>query len=226
MNSGEPRNKKKKRQRKTREAKNAGVAQKKRFKSYARRHIVAHMIRGRKDHKPFLAYLSCQPKIASIHSQQPASTMTATTLAQQPQPSRDGSKRQIMATLSSDSSTTIPSDKEWFQTIQHELEQKISALHDDCASEKSKQHDVFTAAMVKLPRNVRNMTVSEFNCVYKVNLLEHLQNPNLSAPAMAKNKMLQTPGATYNAPNYGVTPSRIARKGEILMYVGNSLLLD
>ena len=152
--------------------------------------------------------------------------MTATTLAQQPQPSRDGSKRQIMATLSSDSSTTIPSDKEWFQTIQHELEQKISALHDDCASEKSKQHDVFTAAMVKLPRNVRNMTVSEFNCVYKVNLLEHLQNPNLSASAMAKNKMLQTPGATYNAPNYGVTPSRIARKGEILMYVGNSLLLD
>eukprot|EP00527_Entomoneis_sp_CCMP2396_P002205 CAMPEP_0198146206 /NCGR_PEP_ID=MMETSP1443-20131203/28126_1 /TAXON_ID=186043 /ORGANISM="Entomoneis sp., Strain CCMP2396" /LENGTH=228 /DNA_ID=CAMNT_0043810091 /DNA_START=176 /DNA_END=862 /DNA_ORIENTATION=- len=110
----------------------------------------------------------------------------------------------------------MPDDK-WMQSMHQELDHRISALHDDCTSEKNKQQEVFAAAMVKLPRNIRNMTVAEFNCLYRVNLLENLKNPNLLGAMAATSKALQTPGTVcaLNKKN-NFTPSRTARKGEML----------
>lgn len=115
---------------------------------------------------------------------------------------------------------THPSDKDFIQTINDEVEKRISALKDDCAREKSKQQQVFISAMVKLPRNVKNMSLSEFAAIYKVNLLKSIktsqETPAASLPASTSARNLQTPFPMTAKSN--MTPaSRTVRKGELLL---------
>jgi len=134
------------------------------------------------------------------------------------QRNREATKRQIMAALSpNNSGSSNDASKKWEQTVRKELDERLGALHDDCESEKNKQQEVFAAAMVKLPRNIKNMTVTEFNSLYKVNLLQNFNNPDLMGTMSSTAKALQTPGTSFSAhrkPLY--TPSRTMRKGEIL----------
>ena len=148
---------------------------------------------------------------------------------------REASKRQIMGDLSpnktssgmsTDPQSSVADHEEWLKSIYDEMEKRINDLKDQCDCEKNKQQQVFASAMVKLSRNVKNMTVSEFNAVYKVDLLQTLQrSQNMhftgTSALMPLDANLQTPGGV---PKYAMpkkknitTPFRTVRKGEQLL---------
>ena len=150
---------------------------------------------------------------------------------------RETTKRQIMAALSPNTNTKAPSDAasvgaakridtdKWCQRMHDEMEKRINSLRDDCISENNKQQQVFASAMVKLPRNTKNMTVSEFSALYKVDLLQTFlmkQPPNAKEMYSLTASHLQTPATV--APRYQMTkkknittPSRAVRRGEVLL---------
>ena len=107
-------------------------------------------------------------------------------------------------------------------TLKLQLEAKIETLHGDATNEKNKIKEIFAAAMVKIPRNVRSMRVGEFNALYKCDLLSVVETLPESAAAAAAGKKrdrFETPAqqmtGTGRVPL--ATPSRTVRKGEMML---------
>lgn len=102
-----------------------------------------------------------------------------------------------------------------------QLDAKIDTLQDDCISEKNKLKDIFAAAMVKIPRNVKAMRVGEFNALYKCDILAVIESLPESA-AGKKRDRFETPSQPSTGAGRRIplqTPSRTVRKGEMLLYV-------
>lgn len=99
-----------------------------------------------------------------------------------------------------------------------QLESKIETLHGDCVNEKNKLKDVFAAAMVKIPKNVKAMRVAEFNALYKCDILSVIENLPATAAGKKRDRFetpsQQTGGVARIA---HATPSRTVRKGEMLL---------
>jgi hypothetical protein len=140
-------------------------------------------------------------------------------------PAQGKPKRQIMSVRVSPTKPAgdsyyapIPSNDVWKAQMRQELEQRITKLREDEEKEKEKLRQFYTAAMLKLPKNVKSMKVSEFDAVYKTNVLETILGvkgqPPISGAATANVPEIPV---TYTALQKLVLPSsRAMRKGEVL----------
>lgn len=70
--------------------------------------------------------------------------------------------------------------------------------------------------MMRIPKSVKSMKVSEFNAIYKIDLVKLVQGKK--AMLAAGGKSLTTPLKPTNQANL-TTPSRNLRRGEQLLYV-------
>ena len=124
----------------------------------------------------------------------------------------------IMTTTSTVSGMSPSNLAHLMSKMRLQLEAKIEALQGDCASEKNKLKDVFAAAMVKIPRNVKAMRVGEFNALYKCDILSVIESMPESS-AGKKRDRFETP--SHQTSTVGrvplQTPSRTVRKGEMLL---------
>lgn len=118
---------------------------------------------------------------------------------------------------------TSPDDlSSLLKKLKLQLEAKIELLHGECIHEKGKVKEIFAAAMVKIPRNVKTMRVGEFNALYKCDLLSVIENLPEPTAAGKKRDRLETPAASTSTNGVGggrvplMTPSRTVRKGEVV----------
>ena len=140
------------------------------------------------------------------------------------QSSKEINKRQILGGIMGGSKTaavlkgTSPEDLvNLLDKMKLQLEAKIETLQGDCINEKNKLKDIFAAAMVKIPRNVRAMRVGEFNALYKCDMISVIESLPESA-AGKKRDRFETPSQQSTAMGRLAitTPSRTIRKGEVL----------
>ena len=96
-----------------------------------------------------------------------------------------------------------------------QLNKKIEELHGDCEDEKNKLKDLFASAMVKIPKPVKQMSVGQFNSIYKCDILALVNQSSEAAAAGKKRDRFETP-ANQSARQRITTPSRTVRKGETL----------
>ncbi|KAL7561859.1 hypothetical protein ACA910_009694 [Epithemia clementina (nom. ined.)] len=160
---------------------------------------------------------------------------------------REASKRQIMSELSPNKIKTqqplgraLPQcsvhDKKWVQSIYEEMEKRTGSLKDEYLREINMQQQVYASAMMKLPRTVKNMTVAEFNALYKANLLISLiktldalstnswktsipHESNLHTPAIAPKQPIETKTKI-------TSPVRTVRKGEPIFSKNGSPVVE
>jgi hypothetical protein len=140
-------------------------------------------------------------------------------------PAQGKAKRQIMTVRVSPTKPAggsyyapILSNDDWKAQMRQGLEQQITVLREDAEKEKEKLRQVYMAAMLKLPKNVKSMKVSEFDAVYKTNVVETILGvkgkPPVPGAATAKVPEISV---TYAALLNSILPSSQAmRKGEVL----------
>ena len=140
------------------------------------------------------------------------------------QHSKHTNKRQILGGVTGNAKPPVLKGSstadlvELLDKLKIQLESKIDTLQDDGTNEKNKLKDIFSAAMVKINKNVKTMRVGEFNALYKCDLLSVIEN--LPEPAAGKKRdRLETPSQQTAARGRVplATPSRTVRKGEMLL---------
>ena len=112
--------------------------------------------------------------------------------------------------------------------LRKEFVQRLDVLQAEYVASKNKQQQVLASGMVKLNKNIKSMTVREFNALYKCNLLQLVQavrenNNNNSANTSSPSKKRDR-GMTAETPSHqGIklkqpqSASRTVRRGEALL---------
>lgn len=152
---------------------------------------------------------------------------------------REAAKRQILGMYVEDGAKEtkiVGTNRDHMSMILEELkgrlQQQLEGLKADYNTGKSKQRQVLTSGMTKLKKNVKTMTVSEFNWLFKSNLIdsikrvreEHSKKPPLSKK---RDRMeAETPEPVRRSHRNLETPSRTVRRGEAMLYVLLCLLDD
>lgn len=101
--------------------------------------------------------------------------------------------------------------------------QRLQPLKDDASYAINKCQQIHAANMVKIPRNVKNMTIEEFDAVYHCDLLNlmkgirsnYSQSSHPPSTKQMRHQQLvsETPEMSGRARGRLQTPSRTVRKG-------------
>ena len=146
---------------------------------------------------------------------------------------RTATKRQILGNFSgqaNDSSTIDGSKADHVRIVidgmQEKYDQIVADLKSDLEDNKMEQENCLASGLIKLSKNIRNMSVRDFNRQYKCNLLALLKSKdgvvlsgqNGKPPAMDANKKrcYETPAPSMRRPPQMNTILRTARRGEDL----------
>jgi len=130
----------------------------------------------------------------------------------------------------------VVSADDMVRSIRRRFQERMSQLAADATKSKNLQEQVYTKAMLQLPKSVRQMSVDEFNTLYGCDLIEQIKSIRdqhgigSSAGAAAgasygdnNGGVLETPAparrAAQQQPYYGETPLRTVRRGAALRYV-------
>jgi hypothetical protein len=107
--------------------------------------------------------------------------------------------------------------------MKEQFKQRIQPLKDDASYAINKCQQIHAANMVKIPRNVKNMTIGEFDAVYHCDLLQLIKdirkdNSQIHQPLADKTSRHQqlvseTPDVGSRSGRRLQTPSRTVRKG-------------
>ena len=91
--------------------------------------------------------------------------------------------------------------------LENQFQTRMDALQADLEDSKNQQTQAFMKGMLQIPKNVRQMKVSEFQALYKMDLIAVAQK--VRNDVLSKKRAL--PEVASN------TPSRMARRGEALL---------
>ncbi|EEC47609.1 predicted protein [Phaeodactylum tricornutum CCAP 1055/1] len=112
--------------------------------------------------------------------------------------------------------------------LKSEFQQRLDSLAADLTQSKNKQQQAYASGMVKLPKSIKSMKVSEFNALYKIDLIRAVRRVREDHPIVSKNRdrlATATPEPTRRNNRPIETPSRTVRRGEAL-YSQNGSPLD
>jgi hypothetical protein len=147
---------------------------------------------------------------------------------------RDATARRIMKVLGDDTNTANNNssnpvaEEEWtkddmslvLQDLEESLHDRLSLLATETSKAKDAQKQVHVKSMVKIRKQVRGMSVRQFNETYGCDLLQILQMSNNSSSSANKKRIrpeaaLATPAPSKNKaiPN---TASRTVTRGEMI----------
>lgn len=115
-------------------------------------------------------------------------------------------------------------------TLKTQFQHRLESLKADVTGLKNKQQQVWASGTVKLSKNVKNMTVREFNALHKTDILSvilSIQNEAMELPPTGKRDIgeMETPLPSQRSRRNLQTPSRTVRRGEML-YSENGSPLD
>lgn len=99
------------------------------------------------------------------------------------------------------------------QELEGQFQSRLDALQTDLEQGKQRQAQAYSAGMLKLNKSIKHMKVSEFQALYKVDLLEQAQRIK---SCVKKRPLMETPLASKSSRGLA-TPSRTARKDETLL---------
>ena len=114
--------------------------------------------------------------------------------------------------------------------IEQQFQMKVDQLREEAETYQQRLMNSYSAQMVKLSKTIKTMKISEFNALYKCDLLQILgQNsskgggipPVSSVPIAA----LQTPSHSMKKNSQLTTPSRLLRHGEAVFSQNGSPLV-
>ena len=103
--------------------------------------------------------------------------------------------------------------------LNHQFQIRLDALRDDLQDGKNQQQQAYASGMLKLPKSLRSMRVSEFNALYKMDLLQAARRIREGVGKKRDREqpiVAETPNPTRPHKKLE-TPSRTARRGEILL---------
>lgn len=142
---------------------------------------------------------------------------------------RDATARRIMKVLGDDTSTANNSSNpavvqdEWtkddlslvLQDLEESLNDRLSLLATETSKAKDAQKQVHVKSMVKIRKQVRGMSVRQFNETYGCDLLQLLQMPGAANKKRIRPEAMATPAPSKNKgiPN---TASRTVQRGEMI----------
>lgn len=146
---------------------------------------------------------------------------------------RTATKRQILGNFSgqtNDSSKIDGSKADHVKIVidgmQEKYDQIVADLKSELEDNKMEQENCLASGLIKLSKNIRNMSVRDFNRQYKCNLLALLKSKDgvvisgQSAPAFGKppqKRCYETPAPNMRRPPQMNTILRTARRGEDLL---------
>jgi hypothetical protein len=132
----------------------------------------------------------------------------------------DATKRHIKDAFCGDyenqpgkSAGTVEETRAMVEDLRQHFQQRIAALQSEIVTAKNKQQQVQASGMLKLSKSIKNMSVREFNALYKTDLWSLLQPVSKKRDHIAS----ETPAAKGIGSKALQTPSRILRHGELLL---------
>lgn len=146
---------------------------------------------------------------------------------------REATQRQIMGGFlneqaneadASNSNKIVGSNCEHVSALLEDLKaqfnQRIEAMHAEAMDAKNTQQQVYASGMVKLSKNVKRMSVREFDALYKCSLVgiaRNIRDEYSFAASKKRDRMaVETPTAVRRSSRNIMTPSRTVRRGEVL----------
>jgi len=144
---------------------------------------------------------------------------------------REAAKRQILGVYDENGpnkANIVGANRDHLSMILEELkaqlDQQVEGLKADYTTGKSKQSQVFTSGMAKLKKNVKHMKVSEFNGLFKCDLITLVKrvrdDSTHNKPPLSKKRdrmETETPAPTHRSQRNMETPSRTVRRGEAML---------
>jgi hypothetical protein len=140
---------------------------------------------------------------------------------------REATKRQIMGGFMNEDSgdskivgNSCENVSSLLEAIKAQFNERLDSLQSKVSVSKSNQQQLYASGMVKLSKNVKRMTVGEFNALYKCSLLDIVRSiRDECGPASKKRDRMEveTPSASVRRSSRNLeTPSRTVRRGEVL----------
>lgn len=101
--------------------------------------------------------------------------------------------------------------------LRSQFNQRLETLKTDCLGAKNKQKQAYASSMLKFPKNIKTMKVSEFNALYKCDLIEIVKRIRSRELSQSRDMGdLETPQPLRRSQRKLQTPSRTVRRGEVM----------